>query len=130
MEMKNNVVGWFEIPVLDLDRAIRFYETVFGFELNRQTFGEEEMAFFPWVDNGMGASGSLVKHAEYYRPADHGVMIYFTAHSGDVANEAGRVEAAGGTILVPKKQISEDIGYMAVFLDTEGNQVALHSRQG
>jgi predicted enzyme related to lactoylglutathione lyase len=57
------------------------------------------------------------------------VLVYFTAHSGDLSNELARVEAAGGKILVPRKEIGPDYGFMAVILDTEGNRVALHSKE-
>lgn len=124
--MERNVVGWFEIPVKDLDRAIAFYEKVFDFKLNKQTLGPLEMAWFPMLDEKPGSTGTLVKH-EMYTPSEDGVLVYFTAHSGDLANELSRVEDAGGKILQPKKQISEEYGYMALILDTEGNKVALHS---
>ena len=127
MEQKNNVVGWFEIPVMNMERAIRFYEDVFYFKLNRQQIGPLEMAWFPWVGTGLGATGSLVFNKDFYKPSREGVLVYFTAHSGDVAIEAGRVKAAGGEVLVPKKLIRNDIGYMAVILDSEGNRIALHS---
>jgi hypothetical protein len=125
--MKNNVVGWFEIPVSDMVRAIRFYETVFGFEMTRQTILDEDMAFFPFVETGQGSSGGLVCHPEY-TPSDKGVVIYFTAQSGDLATELSRVDTAGGKVLMSKKLITEEIGYMGLFLDTEGNRIALHSR--
>jgi len=128
MKMKNNVVGWFDIPVTDMERAIRFYEQVFDFKLSRQQIGPLEMAWFPLVEGGLGTPGSLVK-SEFHRPSDKGVRVYFTAHSGDVAIEAGRVKAAGGEVLVQRTLIKEDIGYMAVILDSEGNQIALHSRK-
>jgi len=128
MEQKNNVVGWFEIPVNDMERAVRFYEQVFDFKLSRHQIGPLEMAWFPLVEGGLGAPGSLVK-SEFHWPSDKGVRVYFTAHSGDVAIEAGRVKAAGGEVLVPKTLIKEDIGYMAVIRDSEGNQIALHSRK-
>ncbi|HPT20117.1 MAG TPA: VOC family protein [Methanothrix sp.] len=127
MYLKHNIVGWFEIPVLDMDRAVRFYETVFEIKLDRRQLGPLEMAWFPWVEGGMGSSGSLVR-SEFHKPSDEGVRIYFTAFSGDVAVEAGRVAAAGGEVLMPRTQISEDIGYMAVVRDTEGNRICLHSR--
>jgi predicted enzyme related to lactoylglutathione lyase len=129
MEQKNNVVGWFEIPVMNMERAIRFYEDVFDFKLNRQQIGPLEMAWFPWMEGGLGAPGSLVSNKDFYKPSREGVLVYFTAHSGDVAVEQGRVKAAGGEVLVHKTLIKEDIGYMAVILDSEGNRIALHSRQ-
>jgi len=128
MMMKNNVVGWFEIPVTDMERAVRFYEQVFGFKLSRHQIGSLEMAWFPMIEGALGATGSLVK-SEFHTPSDKGVRVYFTAHSGDVAIEAGRVKAAGGEVLLPKTLIKDDIGYMAVIRDSEGNHIALHSRK-
>lgn len=124
--MERNPVGWFEVPVQDLERAIAFYEKVFDFKLNKQTLGPLEMAWFPMLDGKPGSTGTLVKH-EMYKPSQEGVLVYFTAHSGDLTNELNRVEGAGGTILQPKKQISEEYGYMALILDSEGNRLALHS---
>ncbi|HXH20379.1 MAG TPA: hypothetical protein VNJ07_14985 [Chitinophagales bacterium] len=88
------------------------------------------MAWFPWADGGAGAAGLLVYNKEWYKPsASDGVLIYFTAHSGDLANELSRVEQGGGKVVVPKTLIAKDIGYMALFLDTEGNRIAIHSRK-
>ena len=128
MEINHNVVGWFEIPVTDMDRAVKFYEAVFGYSLSRNKMGDLDMAWFPWVEKGMGSAGSLVFHPDYYTPKDNGVLIYFTAFSGDVDTELARVEPNGGKVIMPKTQISEDIGYMALLLDSEGNRIALHSR--
>lgn len=126
--MKNNVVGWFEIPVTDMDRAVKFYETVLDLSLSRHPMGELEMAWFPGVEDEPGASGSLVRQPEYYTPSTDGTLVYFSSPSDDLANELERVEQAGGQVLQPKTLITEDIGYMALFLDTEGNKLALHSR--
>ncbi len=126
--MEQNVIGWVEIPVTDMDRAKAFYEKVFDFEIQVHPMGELVMGWFPFAPGKEGASGSLVKHPEAYRPSDtHGTVVYFS--SADVQNELDRVEAAGGGIIQPKTQISEEIGYMAVFRDSEGNRIALHSRK-
>lgn len=127
--MKRNSVGWFEIPVSDMKRAIRFYETVLDVKLSHQVLGTLEMAWFPEIENGPGSPGSLVFHKEFYKPSTDGVLIYFTSPSGDINNEEKKAEAAGGKILIQKRQISEDIGYMTVLLDSEGNRIALHSRR-
>ena len=126
MEIKHNVVGWFEIPVTDMDRAIRFYEAVFEFKLTRTTMGPIDMALFPSVENSIGSAGSLVHNSEYYEPSPNGTLIYFTAFSGDVSIELGRAAAAGGTVLMPKTLISKEVGYMAMFSDSEGNRMAIH----
>ncbi len=125
-EEKGNAVGWFEIPVVDMARAMKFYEAVLEVKLERHMVGEIDMAWFQMVD-GKGAAGSLVAHAEWYKPSPDGALVYFTAYSGDLSNELSRVEMAGGKILAPKKAIGE-YGFMALVLDTEGNRIALHSR--
>ena len=127
--MKNNAVGWFEIPVENMDRAIDFYEKVFDLKMDHQQFGTIEMAWFPWNQEGTGSPGSLVYMPDFYKPSTDGVLIYLTAHSGNLSNELARVEMAGGKILQGKKQISEEYGYMALVIDTEGNRIALHSRE-
>lgn len=129
MDITHNVVGWFEIPVQDMDRAVKFYETVFGFSLSRHKMGPADMAWFPMVDRGMGAAGSLTFYRDAYRPSADGVLIYFTAFSGDLSIELSRVEAAGGKVLESKQLISDDVGFMGIFLDSEGNRIALHSRK-
>lgn len=125
--MKNNVVSWFELPVENMERARKFYETVFQFQLLPFENPGLEMCVFPTSD-GSGAAGSLVKHPDFYRPSVAGSLLYFTAQSGDLNNELGRVKAAGGKILIGKRHISESAGYMAAILDTEGNRIALHSK--
>ncbi len=126
---KNNVVGWFEIPVLDMDRAVKFYETVFDFKLQREQMGDLDMAWFPFNMEAYGSAGSLALAPDFYKPSANGVMVYLTANSGNVSKELGRVETAGGKVTMEKKQISEEHGFMAVFIDSEGNRVALHSQE-
>ncbi len=124
--MKKNMVGWFEIPVSDMERAKAFYDVVFNIEINIMDFGGILMGWFPESDiDSHGASGSLIKQ-ESYIPSQEGTMVYFM--SEDVQIELDRIEAAGGKIFQPKTQISEEHGYMGVFIDTEGNRVALHSQ--
>lgn len=127
MDCSRNVVGWFEIPVLDMQRAVKFYQAVFGYELHLENFGDLEMAWFPGDSNQPGSSGTLAKHQDYYKPTTDGVVIYFSSPTGDLANELAKVAPSGGQVIMPKTLIKEDIGYMAMFIDTEGNRIALHS---
>lgn len=127
--MKNNAVGWFEIPVENMERAIAFYEKILDLKMSRNQMGPLDMAWFPWKEDGLGAPGSLVFHEEFYKPSTDGVLIYLTAHSGDLENELSRVEKAGGKILQPKTKISDEYGFMALIVDSEGNRIALHSRK-
>ena len=128
MEVTHNVVGWIEIPVLNMERAVKFYEAVLDYKLSRYKLGTLDMALFPWVADSIGSGCALVYQEDYYKPSGDGVLIYITAFSGDVANEISKVEENGGKVLFEKKQISPEHGYMAVFLDTEGNRIAIHSR--
>lgn len=123
--MEHNMVGWFEIPVNNMDRAKTFYETVFKVDIQLVDFGSMLMGWFPDRGNVPGAQGTLIKQ-ESYIPSQEGTLVYFI--SNNVQKELDRVEAAGGKIYQPKTQISPEHGYMAVFIDTEGNRVALHSR--
>lgn len=127
-ETKSNAVGWFEIPVTDMDRAIKFYESTFQIKLEKHDMGPLEMAWFPAQPDAKGSNGSLVRHKDWYKPSSfEGVLIYFTAQSGDVANELARAIKAGGTLAQDKKSIGE-YGHVAFFIDSEGNRIGLHSR--
>lgn len=124
--MKHNMVGWFEIPVTDIDRAKAFYNAVFNIEVQVQDFEGTLMGWFPFAEDKPGASGALV-YNEAYKPSDtHGVLVYFA--SEEITKELSRVEAEGGKVIQQKTQISPEIGYMAIFVDSEGNRIALHSR--
>lgn len=125
--MKHNPVGWFEIPTVDYDRAIAFYEALFEVKLTRTDAPELSMAMFPHAE-GYGAGGALVHNLQWYKPTLDGPLIYFTTPSGDLEADSKRVEELGGKIWVPKKHIGEH-GWIVVFEDTEGNRIALHSRQ-
>lgn len=123
--MAQNPFVWIEIPVSDMDRAQKFYEDVFQFEIKRVDFGGFLMGWFPSGDmNSPGATGTLVQQ-ESYIPSQEGTMVYF--HSANIIDELDRVEAAGGKIYQPKTKISDEHGFMGVFIDSEGNRVALHA---
>ena len=120
----SNPISWFEVPALDMERACKFYNDVFGWEIKPMEFGAEFMAWFPFEENASGASGSLVKHS-LYEPRDNGVVVYFSCD--DVQVQIDRVEPAGGKVLQGKKLIAPEHGYMALALDSEGNRIAFHS---
>ena len=119
-----NVINWFEIPASNLDRAASFYEKVLDGACHRETMGELDMAFLPMQGEGVG--GALVK-GESYVPTASGSMVYLNG-GDDLSVPLGRVEAAGGKVLLPKTKITDEIGYMGLFIDSEGNRVAFHSQ--
>ena len=122
-----NAISWFEIPTTDINRAQKFYETIFNIRLVPLDLQNIKMRMFPLEDQMTGVGGALSHNAEFYKPSStDGPLIYLNANP-DVQNVLDKIEAAGGKILVPKTQISPEYGYMAVFIDTEGNRIALHS---
>lgn len=118
------MVGWFEIPVTDMGRARAFYAAVFQVELSDLGMEGMEMVAFPWIENGPQSAGALVK-SENMKPSMDGVKIYFTAEN--LEESLARVEEAGGKTLMPRTSIGEH-GWIAMFEDTEGNAINLHSR--
>ena len=122
-----NAISWFEIPTIDIERAQKFYEAIFQIKLEPLETDNFKMRMFP-LDNPMnGVGGTLVKTDGFHVPsATDGPLIYLNGNP-DVQIVVDRIEAAGGKITVPKTKISDEYGYMAVFIDTEGNRIALHS---
>lgn len=112
---------WFEIPVVDLDRATRFYETLFGITLQRESMGPMTMAVFPHEE--MECGGALIL-GQPFVPSAQGCVVYLSAGPSLDATLA-RVAPAGGAILVGKTLISPEIGYYAQVRDSEGNTLGL-----
>ena len=122
-----NAVSWFEIPVTDIQRAQTFYEAIFDIKLIPLDLANIKMRMFPIEDPSSQVGGALSLAEGFYKPsATDGTLIYLNANP-DVQKVLDKIEAAGGKIVVPKTQISPEYGYMAVFIDSEGNRVALHS---
>ena len=127
MKSTENSLNWFEIPASDINRAKKFYEDVFGIRMDVQEMMGMKMAFFPSEDMNGKVSGGLVQGPSH-KPSADGAKVYLNGNP-DLANALGRVEAAGGKVLMPKTKITDEIGHMAYFADTEGNAVALHSNK-
>ncbi len=120
-----NSLNWFEIPVTDFDRAKKFYETLYGAEIMEMPFPGGKYGMLPCdMENGVG--GGLVL-GEGFIPSEQGTIVYL--NGGDDLNvPLAKIEGAGGKIIFPKTSIGGN-GFMAHFIDTEGNRVALHSMQ-
>ena len=123
----DNAISWFEIPATDIDRAQKFYEAVFNIQMQALDFQGIKMRMFPIDDPMAGIGGAVVDTDGFHKPsATDGPLIYLNGNP-DVQLFLDRVEAAGGKVLTPKTTISDEYGDMAVFLDTEGNRIALHN---
>jgi predicted enzyme related to lactoylglutathione lyase len=126
MDSSANILNWFEISVSDIARAKKFYETIFSTALEEMDMMGMKMAAFPYDPMSGKLSGALVQ-SEMHKPSADGVKIYFNGNP-DLDTALSKVEAAGGKVTMPKGKISDEIGYMGFFIDTEGNAVALHSQ--
>lgn len=122
-----SAISWFEIPATDLQRAAAFYEAIFETQLVPMDMPGMQMRMFPIENPMMGIGGAVVKSDGFHKPSStDGPLIYLNGNP-DVQNVLNRVEAAGGKIMVPKTEISPEHGHMAVFIDSEGNRIGLHS---
>ena len=122
-----SAISWFEIPSTDLARATKFYETIFGISLIPMDLPDIKMRMFPVEDPMTGIGGAVVHSDGFHKPsATDGPLIYLNGNP-DVQQVLDKVEAAGGSITVPKTEISPEYGFMAVIIDTEGNRIGLHS---
>jgi predicted enzyme related to lactoylglutathione lyase len=122
-----NAISWFEIGTGNLERATKFYETIFGVSLFPMDMPNIRMRMFPLDDMMKGIGGALVDSGGFHKPsATDGPLIYLNGNP-DVQQVLDKVEAAGGKIMVPKTEISPEYGFMAVMIDTEGNRIGLHS---
>ena len=116
-----NYISWFEVPVYDIHRAAAFYNAIYGIEMEISVNGEFAMAYFP-ADEGVG--GALIAGPGCY-PSDTGSLIYLNA-GNDLDGVLGRVELSGGRVIMPRTHINDASGNFALFIDSEGNRLALH----
>lgn len=119
-----HVLDWFEIPVRDLDRAQRFYETLLATTLRREEVAGSALAVFPYAEAGV--SGCLLAGPGAPAPSVAGTLVYLNAGPA-LDTTLARVEAAGGRITTPKTTLPGDMGVFAHVTDTEGNRIGLHA---
>ncbi|MDO9373458.1 MAG: VOC family protein [Ferruginibacter sp.] len=123
----NNAISWFEIGATDLERAQKFYETIFNVSLIPMDMPNIRMRMFPIADMQTGIGGAIVDSGGFHKPsATDGPLIYLNGEP-DLQQVLDKVDSAGGSIMVPKTEISPEYGFMAVILDSEGNRIGLHS---
>lgn len=120
----NNFVSWIEIPAVNFDQAVRFYNYIFSIDMEKVKSNEYAMAFFPNKD-GVGAA---IVSGPSSIPSDTGPLVYLNVEE-DLESVLHKIEEAGGRVIMNKTLISEESGYFAVFLDSEGNKLALHSEK-
>ena len=124
MSEVKHAATWFEIPSTDFNRAREFYGAIFGYELPTYPMGDHEMAFFLCDRDAVGGA---VIHGPGRIPSADGTTVYLYA-GDDLSTVLDKIEGAGGTVILPKIKVTDEIGHIAMFIDSEGNKVALHSR--
>lgn len=123
-ESVDQYINWFEIPALDLDRAVNFYNSIFNIKMETNTMNGYSMAFFP---SKFGGTGGAIICGEGSEPSEKGPLLYL--NGGNHFDEIlARIENSGGRILMSKQIINENAGCFALFIDSEGNKLALHSK--
>ncbi len=120
--LQPSVPAWFEIPSADLDRAVRFYETVLETRLRREDMGPMRMAVFP--SEKPLPTGAIV-HGPGFAPAEAGTVVYLNVD--DIRPVLARVPAAGGAVALPLTALPEGMGVFAQIRDCEGNRVGVFS---
>ncbi|KQX10209.1 VOC family protein [Flavobacterium sp. Root420] len=130
IDEETNIITWFEIPVSDIDRAKKFYETILDIEMIKSADGDNESVFFPYNPNVIQATSGRVtgvlSKSERNSPSSQGTIIYINA-SPSIQTVLDKVVQEGGKIIAPKMQIPP--GFIAIIMDTEGNKVGLHAEQ-
>ncbi|PWT95251.1 MAG: lactoylglutathione lyase [Bacteroidetes bacterium] len=127
MDASTNSINWFEVPTADIKRAKKFYESIFSCELHEMEMNDIKMAMFP-NEMGNGKVNGALCEGSWYKPGGDGPLLYFNGNP-NLQPVLDKVQKAGGKVILPKTEITPDIGFMAIFTDSEGNRVALHSQK-
>lgn len=116
-------ISMFEIPATDILRAINFYEALLDIKIEKMDVEGMQMGILPY--EGQMVTGVIIQE-DGSKPSADGVTLYLNAGE-DLQVVLDRVEKNGGQIIVPKKAHADESGYFAVFIDSEGNKMALNS---
>ena len=127
MDENTNSLNWFEIPAVDIKRAKKFYQDIFKIKMDEMEMMGMQMAFFPWKDGSGKANGRLCK-SKMHKPSKTGGAVVYLNANPDLSTVLKRVEKAGGQVTMPKTAIGGN-GFMAFFIDSEGNRMGLHSNK-
>lgn len=119
----NNLISIVEIPTSDFSRAAKFYQTILGIAIEEMEMDGNKMGILP---NEEGTVSVVLIKGNDYKPTSDGAVLYLNA-GNDLQPTLDKVSQNGGQVIVPKTEISPKMGYFALFIDTEGNKLGLHS---
>ena len=121
----NNLISIVEIPTADFSRAVKFYQTILGLAIEEMEMDGNQMGVLP---NEEGTVNVVLVKGKDYKPTTDGALLYLNAGE-DLQAMLDKVEKNGGQVILPKTEISPEMGYFALFIDTEGHKLGLHSAQ-
>ncbi|MDF3026628.1 MAG: hypothetical protein K0S23_935 [Fluviicola sp.] len=121
----NNLVSIVEIPVADFSRAVNFYKAILGLAIEEMEMDGNQMGVLP---NEEGTVNVVLVKGKDYKPTTDGAVLYLNAGK-DLQPMLDKIEKNGGQVILPKTEISPEMGFFALFIDTEGNKLGLHSAQ-
>ncbi len=122
---QRDAISWFEIPVLDMDRAQAFYEAMLGQPLRREPMGPQTLAVLPY-DAANGVGGALLQGPAMPQTSAQGTLVYLNAGPLLQATVA-RALAAGARISTPRVDLPDGMGSFVHVIDSEGNRIGLHA---
>ena len=118
-----NLISIVEIPTADFPRAVAFYQAILNTNIEEVEMGGIKMGLFP--NDGESVFVQLISGSEY-KPSADGAIVYLNG-GDDLQKVEDKIEANGGKIVVPKTEIGPEMGFFAIFTDTEGNKLGLQS---
>lgn len=118
-----NLISIVEIPTSDFSRAVKFYQTILGVDIEEVEMEGTQMGVLPGGDETVNV---VLVNGSDYKPTTDGAVLYLNAGT-DLQPMLDKVEENGGQVIVPKTEISPEMGFFALFIDTEGNKLGLHS---
>lgn len=125
IDKMNNLISIVEIPTADFSRAVKFYQSILNVSIEEIVMDGTRMGVLP---NEEGTVNLCLVKGNDYNPTTEGVVVYLNA-GNNLQPMLNKVEQNGGQVIVPKTEISPEIGFFALFIDTEGNKLGLHSTQ-
>lgn len=118
-----NLISIVEIPTTDFSRAVTFYQTILDVSIEEVDMDGTQMGVLP--SDGETVNVVLVKGNDY-KPTADGAIVYLNT-GNDLQPTLDKIEQNGGKVIVPKTEISPEMGFFALFIDTEGNKLGLHA---